>query len=78
MSLFWGDGKGSDDAEHFAYVLQRMGEDHWTALEYVEKYGLEPACEAVSDLEEWGLVYRVAPALFVTTLGEEVLEAQVP
>lgn len=60
-------------------ILPRMGPEHWEALEYVERYGLVPAGEALLDLEEWGLVQlQDTGEMFTTDLGDAVLEEQQP
>lgn len=58
-------------------ILQQMGEEHWEALRYVERYGLEAPYEAFADLEEWELVQREddgGAAWLTTDLGDRVLQ----
>lgn len=57
-----------------AYILPRMNEAHWSALQYVERFGLEPAVDATRDLLEWGLVTRVDTVMLTTDLGDDLLE----
>jgi hypothetical protein len=61
-----------------AWVLQRMGEEHWDALHYVETYGVKaPQVEAFTDLEEWGCVSDIGDGTVLTTdLGDDVLDEQ--
>lgn len=61
-----------------AWILQRMGEEHWDALQYVERFGSSaPQVDAYSDLQEWGCVEDCGDGMVLTTnVGDLVLEEQ--
>jgi hypothetical protein len=69
-----------DDEYELCLRLEAMGGEHWEALEYVEKYGVEaPQREAFADLEEWEAVVQLSDNTWITTdLGDRLLEEGQP